>query len=64
MVDYIEVKPIPEVCRKCMETQTDGEECYNCDYALERWQLLSKIADDKCVGPSMICEVTGKAVHI
>ena len=42
MVDYIEVKPIPEVCKKCMEAQTDEEECYNCDYALERWQLLPK----------------------
>jgi hypothetical protein len=46
MVDYIEVKPIPEVCKKCMETQTDEEECYNCDYALERWQLLPKTPSD------------------
>ncbi len=42
MVDYVEVEPIPELCKKCMETQADGEECYNCDYTLERWQLLSK----------------------
>ena len=46
MVDYVEAKPIPEVCKKCMETQADEEDCYNCDYALERWQRLSKTPSD------------------
>ena len=38
-MEWIEVNPLPDVCQKCQE-----EECYNCDYAGERW-TLSK-ADD------------------
>ena len=31
---WIEANPLPAVCQNCQE-----EECYNCDYAGERWTL-------------------------
>lgn len=31
---WIEVNPLPQVCTVCKE-----EECYNCDFAGERWVL-------------------------
>ena len=31
---WIEVTPLPEVCKCCLE-----EDCYNCDNAGLRWQL-------------------------
>ena len=34
MLEYIEANPRPAVCVNCQE-----EECYNCDYAGERWTL-------------------------
>ena len=34
MLEYIEANPLPAVCVNCQE-----EECYNCDYAGERWTL-------------------------
>lgn len=34
MLEYIEANPLPAVCLNCQE-----EECYNCDYAGERWTL-------------------------
>ena len=30
--DYIEISPIPERCVGCIE------DCYNCEYTLDRWQ--------------------------
>lgn len=33
-MEWLEVDPIPEKCRSCLE-----EECYNCDTAGERWIL-------------------------
>ena len=34
MLEYIEANPLPAVCVNCQE-----EDCYNCDYAGERWTL-------------------------
>lgn len=36
---YYESDPLPQVCVDCKE-----EECYNCDYALDRWHLSEKDA--------------------
>lgn len=33
-MEWIEANPLPAVCENCQE-----EECYNCDYAGERWTL-------------------------
>ena len=33
-MEWIEANPLPAVCQNCQE-----EECYNCDYAGERWTL-------------------------
>lgn len=33
MLDFIEVNPLPEVCKDC------NDDCYNCDNALDRWGL-------------------------
>lgn len=33
-MEYHEVSPLPAVCEACQE-----EDCYNCDYALDRWKL-------------------------
>ena len=33
-MEWIEVSPLPPACQNCQE-----EECYNCDYAGERWTL-------------------------
>ena len=33
-MEWIEANPQPAVCQNCQE-----EECYNCDYAGERWTL-------------------------
>lgn len=33
-MEWIEADPLPAVCQNCQE-----EECYNCDYAGERWTL-------------------------
>ncbi len=38
MLEYYEVSPLPEVCIQCM-TNGDEEDCYNCDFALERWHM-------------------------
>lgn len=35
-MEWIEANPLPPACQNCQE-----EECYNCDYAGERW-VLSK----------------------
>lgn len=34
-MEWIEADPLPAVYQNCQE-----EECYNCDYAGERWTLL------------------------
>lgn len=39
MLEYYEVNPLPEVCIRCMATGDENEDCYNCDYTLERWHL-------------------------
>ena len=33
-MEWIEADPLPAVCQNCQE-----KECYNCDYAGERWTL-------------------------
>lgn len=33
-MEWIEAYPLPSECKDCKE-----EECYNCDYAMKRWQL-------------------------
>lgn len=33
-MNYYEVEQLPEVCLTCEE-----EDCYNCDHALERWEM-------------------------
>lgn len=33
MNGYIEVNPLPERCVDCKE------DCYNCDFALDRWKI-------------------------
>lgn len=33
-MEYTEVTPLPPVCQNCQEG-----DCYNCDYAGQRWQL-------------------------
>lgn len=38
MLEYYEVDPLPEVCRHCIEAAGE-DDCYNCDYALDRWHL-------------------------
>lgn len=46
-IEIIEVNPLPQRCLECAEA-AEGEElgvgpdayCYNCDYALERFQII------------------------
>lgn len=33
-MEFLEANPLPKVCEDCTE-----EDCYNCDYAGERWYL-------------------------
>lgn len=33
-MEWIEANPLPAVCQNCQE-----DDCYNCDYAGERWTL-------------------------
>ena len=33
-MEWLEANPLPDVCVDCTE-----EDCYNCDYAGERWYL-------------------------
>ena len=33
-MEWLEANPLPDVCVNCTE-----EDCYNCDYAGERWYL-------------------------
>lgn len=50
-IEIIEVSPLPQRCLECPEAK-EGEElgvgvdayCYNCDYALDRFQII-KIED-------------------
>lgn len=37
VLEYVEVQPLPKECEGC----TEGD-CYNCDYALERWHLTEE----------------------
>lgn len=36
-MEWIEAGPLPERCRTCAE-----EDCYNCDWAGERWRLSAR----------------------
>lgn len=38
----IQREPLPQVCAECEEVKEFGTECacYNCDYALERFEIL------------------------
>lgn len=47
MLEIIEVKPLPQRCLECQEAKegeamglTPDAYCYNCDYALDRFQLV------------------------
>ncbi len=33
-MEWLEANPLPKVCQDCKE-----DDCYNCDYAGERWYL-------------------------
>lgn len=39
-----EVKPLPQVCQECKEVKEEGVECacYNCDHALERFEIVEE----------------------
>lgn len=47
MLEIIEVSSLPQRCLECQEAK-EGEElgvgpdayCYNCDYALDRFQMI------------------------
>lgn len=41
MLEYREVSPLPEYCLNCQE-----QECYNCDFALYRWELINDNTKD------------------
>ena len=36
-MEWLEANPLPEACADCKE-----EDCYNCDFAMERWNLSEK----------------------
>ena len=36
-MEYVEVSPLPKACQDCYEP-----DCYECDYAGERWVLPKK----------------------
>ena len=42
MDDMRERNPLPEVCAKCQEVIEEGVDCacYNCEHALERFELI------------------------
>jgi hypothetical protein len=47
MIELVEVNPLPSVCQNCQEAKegqamglTEDAYCYNCDYALERWNIV------------------------
>ena len=48
---WLEVTPIPEECKNCME-----EDCYNCDAAGKRWKCSR---EDALYGKRMliVCEI-------
>lgn len=43
MIELKEVKPLPQVCQECQEVKEWGVECacYNCDHALERFEMIT-----------------------
>lgn len=41
MLEYREVSPLQEDCLNCQE-----QECYNCDFALYRWELINDNTKD------------------
>lgn len=47
MIELIEVNPLPQRCLECPEAAeakelglTEDAYCYNCDFALDRWQMV------------------------
>lgn len=52
MIEIIEADPLPTRCLECPDAK-EGEEmglgpdayCYNCDYALDRFQMIIKKED-------------------
>lgn len=49
MLKIVEVQPLPQRCQECQEAK-EAEEmglgpdayCYNCDYALERFEIITE----------------------
>lgn len=41
MIELVEVKPLPQVYQECKEVKEFGIDaaCYNCEYALERFEI-------------------------
>lgn len=49
MLKLIEVEPLPQRCQECQEAKegaamglSANAYCYNCDYALERFQIVNE----------------------
>lgn len=42
MLEIREIQPLPQRCQECEKVKEDGVDCacYNCDYALERFELV------------------------
>ena len=42
MLEIREIQPLPQRCQECEEVKEHGVDCacYNCDYALERFELV------------------------
>lgn len=41
MIEFVEVQQLPLRCQECQEVKEFGADCacYNCDYALERFEI-------------------------
>lgn len=48
MIDIVERKPLPRVCRNCQEVKEYGVDaaCYNCENALKRFKLVKEEISD------------------
>lgn len=49
-----EVRPLPKRCRECPEAKkakklgfAEDAYCYNCDFALERWEIVKDDDESK-----------------
>ena len=54
-MEWLEANPLPDVCVDCTE-----EDCYNCDYAGERWYLSQ--ADELKMRRKMLVEHSKETV--